>query len=171
MASRLGRHFAWLLWIRRGRFKHNARNRGGDGIIARRWGQAARRRTSSTAKSVWLPEVSQVRTVAHFALGIGSAAALLAGCTGTKALNAVPAAIEPRALPHQRTFHYTGRKQKFTVRPRSTRLPSSHSGRRRRRLPWSWPRPRRAHLRRHSGSARRDLICVRRRSRLFRYGC
>lgn len=56
-----------------------------------------------------------MKILPHFALGIGSAAALLAGCAGSKALNTVPAAVEPQALAHHHRFQYTGREQKFKV--------------------------------------------------------
>jgi hypothetical protein len=58
-----------------------------------------------------------MRTLSRYALAIGAAAALLAGCGGSQPPIGAPGATTDTAdsLPYHKTFNYTGRKQTFTV--------------------------------------------------------
>jgi hypothetical protein len=66
-----------------------------------------------------------------FALSVGVAAILLAGCSGSQALTGAPSAATGfghNSLSHDRTFHYTGKAQSFAVPKGVTQITVAASG-------------------------------------------
>lgn len=51
----------------------------------------------------------------RYALGAVAMVAVLAGCGGNANNGVVPASSTPNSLPHDKTFHHTGRAQDFKV--------------------------------------------------------